>query len=189
MRLQLLSLVALVRANDYEFPSTDNFIYAETFEQGFTWIQSSDPDYANQPLEVSVDKDLKGAAHAEDKTLILLEGAKKYGLVGALKEPLSYTEGKTIVLQYEVKFTEGLTCGGAYLKLLQSNVDLNNFNGQSPYTIMFGPDHCGGTNKVPSLNDSLYLILQTLERERERERCLREKEREKRDFEPAKIFQ
>jgi calnexin len=148
MKFLCLSLVSLAAASDYEFPSTDNFVYAETFEQEFTWITSSDPDYVNQPIEVSVDKDLKSAPYPNDKTLILLEGAKKYGLVGSLKEPMTHTDGKPIVLQYEVKFTEGLTCGGAYLKLLQTNVDFNNFNGQSPYTIMFGPDHCGATNKI-----------------------------------------
>ena len=62
--------------------------------------------------------------------------------------------------RYEVRFTEGLECGGAYLKLLQQT---KNFNAQkldnaTPYIIMFGPDKCGGTNKVMIPGRSCYLM-------------------------------
>jgi len=45
---------------------------------------------------------------------------------------------------------EGLSCGGAYLKFLTADptftpIDLVD---NTPYTVMFGPDKCGGTNKV-----------------------------------------
>ena len=43
--------------------------------------------------------------------------------------------------RYEVKFQNALECGGAYIKLLTHNNDLNldNFVDKTPYTIMFGP--------------------------------------------------
>jgi hypothetical protein len=46
--------------------------------------------------------------------------------------------------------TDGLECGGAYMKLLQDNAALHadEFSNASPYVIMFGPDKCGATNKV-----------------------------------------
>ena len=46
--------------------------------------------------------------------------------------------------------TEGLECGGAYLKLLKEDAALHaeEFSNASPYVIMFGPDKCGATNKV-----------------------------------------
>jgi calnexin len=46
--------------------------------------------------------------------------------------------------------TDGLECGGAYMKLLQNNKKLQSeeFSNASPYVIMFGPDKCGSTNKV-----------------------------------------
>lgn len=46
--------------------------------------------------------------------------------------------------------TDGLECGGAYMKLLQDNKALHaeEFSNSSPYMIMFGPDKCGATNKV-----------------------------------------
>lgn len=49
-------------------------------------------------------------------------------------------------------FTDGLECGGAYLKLLKEEAALHaeEFSNASPYVIMFGPDKCGATNKVRS---------------------------------------
>jgi len=50
----------------------------------------------------------------------------------------------------QVKLSEGHTCGGAYIKLLAaaegfSGADLG---GDTPYTIMFGPDRCGQQARV-----------------------------------------
>jgi calnexin len=58
--------------------------------------------------------------------------------------------GKTLVVQYEVKLQNGLECGGAYMKLVRENKELHaeEFSNASPYVIMFGPDKCGVTNKV-----------------------------------------
>jgi calnexin len=44
-----------------------------------------------------------------------------------------------------------LECGGAYLKLLTESsegIQALEFSDKTPYTIMFGPDKCGSTNKV-----------------------------------------
>ena len=58
---------------------------------------------------------------------------------------------RTIVLQYEVRLQNGLECGGAYLKYLRpqgAGWIAKEFDNESPYSIMFGPDKCGSTNKV-----------------------------------------
>ena len=49
-----------------------------------------------------------------------------------------------------INYSDGLECGGAYMKLLQDNKALHaeEFSNASPYVIMFGPDKCGATNKV-----------------------------------------
>ena len=53
------------------------------------------------------------------------------------------------VFQYEVNAANGFGCDGAYIKLLQkSELSEEAFHAGSPYTIMFGPDKCGSTNKV-----------------------------------------
>lgn len=55
--------------------------------------------------------------------------------------------GKDLVLQYSVKHTQKIDCGGGYVKVLPADVDQENFNGDSQYYIMFGPDICGTTTK------------------------------------------
>lgn len=55
------------------------------------------------------------------------------------------TSNADIVTQYEVKFQNGLECGGAYIKLLSEDakgIDAEEFSDKTPYSIMFGPDKC-----------------------------------------------
>lgn len=63
------------------------------------------------------------------------------------------TQVKTIslsVLMVQVKASNGFTCDGGYIKLLQedSGKNLAKFDNDARYTIMFGPDRCGTTDKV-----------------------------------------
>ena len=85
-------------------------------------------------------------------------------------------EGESLVIQYSVKLEKAHNCGGMcarlaclaaplrsqrrsgcissrrYIKLLKDDPDLadglDEFDGDTEYTIMFGPDKCGGTDKV-----------------------------------------
>lgn len=79
------------------------------------------------------------------------ERARKYAIAKKLDEPVNLKDG-TIVLQFETRFQNGLECGGAYLKYLQpqgAGWTPKDFDNESPYSIMFGPDKCGSnTNKV-----------------------------------------
>lgn len=130
----------------FEVPPTTEFFFAETFESGLKWVKTTSADYAGQPVAVTPDTSLK-ANLDKDKGLVLEEDAKKYGVAGKFPSVLD-VGNRQLVLQYEVKLTKGLSCGGAYLKLLRENVDVSSFDGSSPYTIMFGPDSCGDNNKV-----------------------------------------
>jgi len=47
-----------------------------------------------------------------------------------------------------VKHQQNLDCGGGYIKLLPDTTDQANFNGDSPYSIMFGPDICGPGHRI-----------------------------------------
>merc|ERR1719324_341721 len=69
-----------------------------------------------------------------------------YGVAAEIKPPFKLDE--KLVIQYESTLTDGLTCGGAYVKLLESPVDTSKFDNESPYVLMFGPDRCGATDKV-----------------------------------------
>jgi calnexin len=55
-----------------------------------------------------------------------------------------------LVLQYDLKVSDGHTCGGAYLKFLTAveGFQAEDLQDDTPYTVMFGPDKCGSTNKV-----------------------------------------
>jgi hypothetical protein len=74
--------------------------------------------------------------------------SRRYGLSTLLPQPLQPTEG--LVLQYEVQFSEGHTCGGAYIKLLPADPAFQpaQLSPKTPYTIMFGPDRCGPHSRV-----------------------------------------
>lgn len=69
---------------------------------------------------------------------------------------------KDLVLQFSAKHEQKLDCGGGYIKLLPSGVDMENFGGSTPYSIMFGPDICGfSTRKVHVIlthNETNHLI-------------------------------
>eukprot|EP00249_Psilotum_nudum_P013703 c24465_g1_i3 orf=122-1321(+) len=54
---------------------------------------------------------------------------------------------KTLVIQFSVKHEQDLDCGGGYIKLLGGDVEQSNFSGETPYSIMFGPDICGYSTK------------------------------------------
>jgi hypothetical protein len=73
-------------------------------------------------------------------------------IAAAFPKVVKPVEGEPLVIQYEVKLETQHNCGGMYIKLLKDDPDLidslGEFSGDSEYTIMFGPDKCGGTDKV-----------------------------------------
>ena len=77
------------------------------------------------------------------------EKAKHYGIAMSLPEPVDPST-EPLVLQFDVKLADGLSCGGAYLKFLTSDKTFTptGLKDDTPYTVMFGPDKCGSTNKV-----------------------------------------
>ncbi|XP_076446749.1 calnexin-like isoform X2 [Babylonia areolata] len=84
-----------------------------------------------------------------DLGLILKSKAKHHAVATELDKPFEFT-GKPFVVQYEVRFQNGMDCGGAYIKLLskETSIDLKSFHDKTPYTIMFGPDKCGMDHKL-----------------------------------------
>lgn len=90
-----------------------------------------------------------------DVGLVAKSKAAQHAISAHFEEPLDVAkviaEGKPLVVQYEVKLQNGLTCGGAYVKLLTDGpegIQHKEFSDKTPYTIMFGPDKCGGNSKV-----------------------------------------
>jgi calnexin len=117
--------------------------FFEDFKAGWEsrWISSTDPKYEG--------KFVTEAPEGLDKPALKVpEKAKHYGYATNLDTDVDPAKG--LVLQYELKLSEGLTCGGAYLKFLTSSAefDASGLKDDTPYTVMFGPDKCGSTNKV-----------------------------------------
>ncbi|KAK7282152.1 hypothetical protein RIF29_10731 [Crotalaria pallida] len=123
----------------------DDAIFYESFDEDFEgrWIVSDKGDYQGAW------KHAKSEGH-DDYGLLVSEQARKYAIVKELDAPVSLKDG-TVVLQFETRLQKGLECGGAYLKYLRTQEagwKPKEFDNEAPYSIMFGPDKCGATNKV-----------------------------------------
>ncbi|TKY60513.1 Calnexin-like protein [Spatholobus suberectus] len=131
----------VLRASD----DADDAIFYESFDEDFEdrWIVSQKDEYSG------VWKHAKSEGH-DDYGLLVSEKARKYAIVKELDEAVSLKD-ETFVLQFETRLQNGLECGGAYLKYLrqqEAGWKPKEFDSESPYSIMFGPDKCGTTNKV-----------------------------------------
>lgn len=112
------------------------------------FVLSEVEKYAGQPVTVQVPAGLAG--QEGNVQLLLQKGAKHYAITAPLDAPLKVVD-EPLVLQYEVRLPEGLQCGGAYVKLYEAEddgFDAADVTNETPYLIMFGPDHCGSTDKV-----------------------------------------
>eukprot|EP00475_Leptophrys_vorax_P007268 TRINITY_DN145_c0_g1_i1.p1 TRINITY_DN145_c0_g1~~TRINITY_DN145_c0_g1_i1.p1 ORF type:complete len:618 (-),score=76.18 TRINITY_DN145_c0_g1_i1:431-2173(-) len=120
-------------------------VFFEPFDEDYAgrWVVSSSSDYGGKWQWAK-------AETTGDHGLLVSEKAKKYAIAAELPEPVDPRKD-TLVLQYDVRLQNGLDCGGAYLKFLmpqEAGWTPSEFRDNSPYSIMFGPDKCGGTNKV-----------------------------------------
>lgn len=133
--------------------SESGVLFKETFDTDpFTsnrWVKSKESKYSHQPVIWNASSS-PAPGFEEDKGLLLSEAMKYYGFGIPFAEPVTGPQSadKELVVQYELKLDDKLECGGAYIKLLRDTTDLTKLTNDSPYTIMFGPDKCGGSNKV-----------------------------------------
>lgn len=125
----------------------ETFDRADPFQTG-TWGVSSADKYKNQPIKVMPAKGA-GEGFENDHGVQLTQEMKHYGFGTVFQKPVD-TVDKDLVVQYEVKFEDAFNCGGAYVKLLRELADgtIGSLDSSTPYSIMFGPDRCGATNKV-----------------------------------------
>ncbi|XP_062571665.1 calnexin-like isoform X2 [Saccostrea cucullata] len=91
----------------------------------------------------------KDSAIEGDLGLVMKSKAKHHAVSSNLNKPFKF-DGKPLIVQYEVRYQNGIDCGGGYIKLLSDDplLDLQKFHDKTPYTIMFGPDKCGLDNKL-----------------------------------------
>jgi len=136
----LLVVVAVVAAEVY---------FKETFDAKWAdrWVQSKfkEAEGTAGKWELSHGKYYGDAK--EDLGLKTAEDARFYQLSAEMDKEFS-NKDKPLVIQYSVKHEQGIDCGGGYIKLLPAGLDQSNFNGDSVYNIMFGPDICGTTKRT-----------------------------------------
>jgi calreticulin len=82
----------------------------------------------------------------EDKGIMTSPDARFFAISAPLTEAFD-NKGKDLVLQFSVKHQQTIDCGGGYIKLFPAGHPSENFSGDSPYNIMFGPDICGSSTK------------------------------------------
>ncbi|KAK8545958.1 hypothetical protein V6N12_026765 [Hibiscus sabdariffa] len=80
-----------------------------------------------------------------DKGIQTSQDGRFYAI--SAKFPEVNNKGKTLVFQFSVKHEQKLDCGGGYMKLISGDMDQKKFGGETPYSIMFGPDMCGPSIK------------------------------------------
>ncbi|KAF9432523.1 hypothetical protein BGZ76_010665 [Entomortierella beljakovae] len=147
-----------VELTDFK-PTTIKAPFLEQFANNWSdrWTASEATKESNTEGEVfsyvgkwEVEEPTVLAGIRGDLGLVAKSAATHHAISASLPEVVD-NKDKTLVVQYEVKAQQGLECGGAYMKLLTDSpegIKFKEFSNDTPYTIMFGPDKCGGTNKV-----------------------------------------
>jgi calreticulin len=109
------------------------------------WVQSEKrPEHERGKMGISAGKYFTD--ETKERGLKTLEDARFYHLTTAFPE--FNNKGKTLVLQYSLKQDQRIDCGGGYVKLHPAGIDQKNYDGDSVYNVMFGPDICGSTRRT-----------------------------------------
>ncbi|GMH93116.1 hypothetical protein TrVE_jg8481 [Triparma verrucosa] len=129
-------------------PATAKVYFQDSFENMDLWSESimtgkTAADMGKWELT-------SGKWHGDTSDLALQTSvdARFYGISAPLSETFD-NKGKDLVIQYVVKHEQRMDCGGAYIKLLGGGKDFptDTFGGDTPYSVMFGPDICGSSNR------------------------------------------
>lgn len=139
-------------ATGYDAPSAHGALFADDFQSGLgKWKHTSVPLYQGRFVVG------QGASpiFPGDRALIIPQKARHYAISAAF-DGLDDMSDKDFALQYEVKLDDGMTCGGAYVKLPTVGFPgSEGFDNNVKYSVMFGPDKCGSTEKVHFIFQSL----------------------------------
>mmetsp|Transcript_33506 Transcript_33506/g.72530 ORF Transcript_33506/g.72530 Transcript_33506/m.72530 type:complete len:480 (+) Transcript_33506:137-1576(+) len=135
-----------ITTEPYVAPEVPGLHFGETFDGGDIWSRWVNSKAAKYNGRFTVEK-RKQEALVGDVGLLVPDEARHYG-IAARFTPITGRKEAPFMVQYEVKLQDGLSCGGSYLKLFDSHNGADEFNDDTPYIIMFGPDRCGATDKV-----------------------------------------
>jgi len=114
------------------------------------WVQSSWKQDTGEAGTLEFSGGLWGAG--ERGGIRTTEDAKFYAFTAAMDEEFDNADADQLVFAFSVKHEQKMDCGGGYAKLLPPGIDTAQFNGDTEYSIMFGPDICGySTKKVQAI--------------------------------------
>nr|XP_010921505.1 calreticulin [Elaeis guineensis] len=138
----LLSLLSLASAEVF---------FEERFNDGWEkwWVKS---DWKKDEKMLGKWRHTSGnwSGDPNDKGIQTMEDNRFYAI--SAEFPEFSNKDKTLVFQFSAKREQKFGCAGAYMKLLSGEIDQKKFGGETPYSIMFGPDICGqNTKKVHAI--------------------------------------
>jgi len=82
-----------------------------------------------------------------NKGLQTSQDAKFYAISAPIPTPVD-NKDKPMIVSFQLKDAQGIDCGGGYVKVLREPFAGKDFNGDSAYWMMFGPDICGSAKKI-----------------------------------------
>ncbi len=152
-RLSLASIATLLLTASAKVYFEERFDYPELSD---AWTKkwklpaNFGKNAEGNPVELGKFEINKGAFWADEKInrgFKTTESMRFYAATSKLDSVFN-NKDKTLVFQFSVKHEQILECGGGYLKLLPNDTEVDSFNGESPYYLMFGPDVCGNIRRV-----------------------------------------
>ncbi|KAJ3276639.1 hypothetical protein HDV01_004172 [Terramyces sp. JEL0728] len=121
--------------------------FKESFDNLDRWVVSQSKDEYGK-WEIS-----SGKFHADkerSKALKTTQDAKFYAISAKFDEVFDHKD-KDFIVQFSAKFEQNIDCGGGYVKIMPPGFNPEEFNGDTVYNIMFGPDICGNTKRVHAI--------------------------------------
>eukprot|EP01083_Nonionella_stella_P184444 669618_1 len=114
------------------------------------WVQSSWKQDSGEAGTLEYSGGLWGAG--ERGGIRTTEDAKFYSFSAKIDSEFDNSDANELVFGFSVKHEQKMDCGGGYAKLLPPGIDQTSFNGDTDYSVMFGPDICGySTKKVQAI--------------------------------------
>lgn len=141
------SFVPLVPQNLRHGAFFDQFDYASLAESGWVVSKGQKSDGSSYSGQWAIEESRVYPGLEGDKGLVMKTEAAFYAISKKLPELVDVAQGD-LVVQFEVKFQSGVSCAGAYVKLINDLGDPKQFSDETPFEIMFGPDICGSNSKV-----------------------------------------
>lgn len=144
---------------------TAKVYFQETFDDSWKdrWTKSTWKQDDGTAGEFELTAGLWYGDEEADKGIKTTPDARFYSVWAEMEEPFD-NKDKDLVLQFSAKHEQKLDCGGGYIKLLpeSSKDQMEGFGGDTPYSIMFGPDICGYSTKkvhvILTYKDKNHLI-------------------------------